>query len=48
MKTKKKKDYQAPAIEVIYIELQSVLCGSNLRGNNTEMFNEGHFSIPNP
>ena len=47
MKTKEKKDYQAPAIEVIYIESQSVLCGSN-RDTNTETFNEGHFSIGNP
>lgn len=48
MKTQEKKDYQAPAIVIVNIELHSVLCGSNLRGNNTEMFNEGHFSIPNP
>ena len=38
--------YQHPYVEIIYIETQGVLCGSELLGNSTEGVTTEHFMFP--
>lgn len=40
-----KQSYETPRVEVVEIESQVVLCGSGMKGNSTESFSIGTFTM---
>ena len=41
----KRSNYEAPKAEIIKMEVQTVLCGSPIRGNNTESVGTDFYNI---
>lgn len=42
----KRNSYEAPKLEIIELEIRTVLCGSPILGNSTEAVTTEHFSFP--
>lgn len=42
---KKRNSYEAPKLEIIELEIQTVLCGSPIQGNSTEAVGTDYFGI---